>query len=92
MTKNSSLFSTSIFKTSINFLLYSNLLLLSFFSSAVTVNSEERKVILIGIDGVHYKTLQRLKTPNFDRLYTSKLFTGGELNTETEQQTYSGPS
>jgi predicted AlkP superfamily pyrophosphatase or phosphodiesterase len=92
MTKNSNLFSRSIFRTSINFILCSNLLLLSFVTSAVTVNSEERKVILIGIDGVHYKTLQRLKTPNFDRLYTSELFTGGELNTETEQQTYSGPS
>ncbi|MCJ8319988.1 MAG: alkaline phosphatase family protein [Colwellia sp.] len=56
------------------------------------MNKEERKVILIGIDGMDYQTLQRLATPNFDRLYTSELFTGGELNTETEQQTYSGPS
>jgi len=92
MTKRSNLFSTNILKTSTNFLLCSNLLLMSFFSSAVTVNSDERKVILIGIDGVHYKTLQRLKTPNFDRLYISELFTGGELNTKTQQQTYSGPS
>jgi membrane-anchored protein YejM (alkaline phosphatase superfamily) len=56
------------------------------------VNKEERKVILIGIDGVDYKSLQRLATPNFDRLFTSEMFTGGNINTETEQQTYSGPS
>lgn len=89
---NLSLIFNRILKTSINYLLLSALLSLSFFSVAITVNKEERKVILIGIDGVHYKTLQRLATPNFDRLYTSELFTGGELNTETEQQTYSGPS
>lgn len=84
--------SKKILTSSTNYLLVSTLICLSFISNAVTVNKEERKVILIGIDGVHYQTLKRLKTPNFDRLYTSELFTGGELNTDNEQQTNSGPS
>jgi len=51
----------------------------------------DRKVLLIGVDGVQLEELQKVYTPNFDRLTIRKAYTGGITGTDTEQGTSSGP-
>lgn len=51
----------------------------------------ENKVLLIGIDGLQYEKIGSNHTPNFDRLFLSKAYTGGLSKTQTQQKTKSGP-
>lgn len=51
----------------------------------------DRKVLLIGLDGVQLEQLQQTATPNLDRLQLKKAYTGGISGTESEQGTSSGP-
>ena len=58
-----------------------------------------QKAIIIGVDGLVYSyvdgvddaSINEPETPNFDRLTLSRAFTGGLLNTNTEQDTSSSP-
>ena len=58
-----------------------------------------KKAIIIGVDGLVYSyvdgvddaSINEPETPNFDRLTLSRAFTGGLLNTNTEQDTSSSP-
>ncbi|MDW7549158.1 alkaline phosphatase family protein [Pseudoalteromonas sp. McH1-7] len=68
--------------------LRSALLALSFTACA---NALENKVLLIGIDGLQYEKIGSNHTPNFDRLFLSKAYTGGLSKTQTQQKTKSGP-
>ncbi|WP_020405382.1 alkaline phosphatase family protein [Hahella ganghwensis] len=51
----------------------------------------DNKVLLIGIDGLQLEQIQRLDTPNFDRLNITKAYTGGVQGASSEQPTVSGP-
>ncbi|WP_066966207.1 alkaline phosphatase family protein [Microbulbifer sp. Q7] len=51
----------------------------------------DNKVLLVGIDGVQFEKLHTLNTPNFDRLYVEKAYTGGINGAASQQSTYSGP-
>ncbi|MDG9669321.1 hemopexin repeat-containing protein [Hahella sp. CR1] len=51
----------------------------------------DNKVLLIGIDGLQLEQVQRLNTPNFDRLNITKAYTGGIQGASSEQPTISGP-
>lgn len=51
----------------------------------------EHHVLLFGIDGLQFRKIAPLNTPNLDSLYTTKAFTGGITGTATEQDTWSGP-
>jgi hypothetical protein len=51
----------------------------------------DKKVLFIGIDGLQLEELQKVHSPNFDRLTINKAYTGGIVNTSSEQTTYSGP-
>ncbi|PCK31376.1 alkaline phosphatase family protein [Pseudoalteromonas piscicida] len=51
----------------------------------------ENKVLLIGIDGLQYEKIGSNHTPNFDRLFLTKAYTGGISATQTQQRTKSGP-
>ena len=53
---------------------------------------QNKKVLLLGIDGVQYQHLEKLPTPNFDRLKIQKAFAGGVEHQQTEQATASGPA
>lgn len=55
-----------------------------------------RHVLLVGIDGLRSDALQAAETPNIDAIsrngvMTMNAFAGGEMGTETEQPTLSGP-
>lgn len=50
-----------------------------------------KKVLLIGIDGLQYEKLQALSTPNFDTFNIVKAYTGGIVGTPSQQTTGSGP-
>lgn len=57
---------------------------------------ENRRVLVIGIDGLRGDALRETQTPNLDRLIARGVVTydaiaGGVAGTETEQQTVSGP-
>ncbi|MCK7598262.1 hemopexin repeat-containing protein [Microbulbifer sp. CAU 1566] len=67
---------------------------LALFATMLSTNTfaqGERKVLLVGIDGVQFEKLQTLNTPNFDRLYVEQAYTGGIDGAESQQSTYSGP-
>jgi hypothetical protein len=51
----------------------------------------DKKVLFIGIDGLQLEELQKVHSPNFDRLTINKAYTGGIANTGSEQTTSSGP-
>ncbi|MBL4882271.1 MAG: alkaline phosphatase family protein [Oleispira sp.] len=51
----------------------------------------DKKVLLIGIDGLQFEELQKVSTPNFDRLTINKAYTGGITHSNSEQSTSSGP-
>ncbi|GAB2899351.1 alkaline phosphatase family protein [Microbulbifer echini] len=50
-----------------------------------------KKVLLIGVDGLQYEKLKALDTPNYDRLILHKAYTGGINGTPNQQDTKSGP-
>lgn len=51
----------------------------------------DKKVLFIGIDGLQLEELQKVHSPNFDRLTINKAYTGGIANASSEQVTSSGP-
>lgn len=51
----------------------------------------DKKVLFIGIDGLQFEELQKVHTPNFDRLVINKAYTGGIVGFNSEQVTSSGP-
>ncbi|UTW47811.1 alkaline phosphatase family protein [Bacterioplanoides sp. SCSIO 12839] len=53
--------------------------------------SGDKKVLLIGLDGVQLEQMQQIATPNMDRLIVRKAYTGGITGTPSEQGTSSGP-
>lgn len=50
-----------------------------------------KKVLLVGMDGVQYRYIDQLATPGFDRLHITKAYAGGVTSRFTEQATSSGP-
>lgn len=52
---------------------------------------KEKRVLLVGIDGLQYEKIEPLNTPNFDRLNIVKAYTGGIRGTISNQNTISGP-
>ena len=59
-------------------------------------SQKEKKVLVIGIDGVRPDSLIKAKTPNLDSLIengsiTYNSYAGGDIGTETQQVTSSGP-
>jgi predicted AlkP superfamily pyrophosphatase or phosphodiesterase len=56
------------------------------------VYPQKKKTLLIGIDGLQFEKIAETATPNFDRFYIKKGYTGGEFGTDTQQKTSSGPS
>lgn len=62
-----------------------------FKSSDEASQKTNRKVLLIGIDGLQYEKLQALSTPNFDSFKIVKAYTGGIVGTPSQQTTGSGP-
>jgi len=64
---------------------------ISYTSAAINIDGAQKKVILIGVDGVQYEKLKKLPTPNFDRLYVSQVYAGGIMNDVSQQKTYSSP-
>ncbi len=57
---------------------------------------KEKKVLVVGIDGVRPDSLIKAKTPNLDSLIkngsvTYNSYAGGNIGTETQQATSSGP-
>jgi len=50
-----------------------------------------KKVLLIGIDGLQYDKIGEIETPNFDTFSFTKAYTGGVVGTPSEQGTKSGP-
>jgi len=55
-------------------------------------STSNKKVLLVGIDGLQFQYLQKLTTPNINRLFIQKVYTGGIVNQQTEQATSSGPA
>lgn len=66
-------------------------LMCSVFAHGINIDGKERKVLLIGLDGLQYEILKNYPTPNLDKLYLSPNYTGGIDGDETEQETSSGP-
>lgn len=50
-----------------------------------------KKVLLVGIDGLQFERIAALSTPNFDKLNISKAYTGGIKGNLSQQVTSSGP-
>ncbi len=53
--------------------------------------ADNKKVLLVGIDGVQFEHIHRLPTPNFDRLTITKAYAGGIKGRFNQQNTSSGP-
>mgnify|MGYP001281381980 CR=1 FL=1 len=62
-------------------------------SSLLSFNSHalEQKVLLRGIDGGQFENIAKIHTPGFDRLTTNKAYTVGITDTQSQQNTKSGP-
>ena len=58
---------------------------------AIDVDGNDRKVILVGMDGVQLNNLLAANTSNIQRLHISKAYAGGVENHVNEQATFSGP-
>lgn len=67
------------------------LLLTGALLSCASWSSAAPKALLIGIDGAQFERIQALNTPNFDRLYINRAYTGGIAGESSQQSTYSGP-
>jgi hypothetical protein len=57
---------------------------------APEVKTGDKKILLIGIDGLQLAELRKVNTPNFDRLIIKKAYAGGIAGTSSEQMTSSG--
>ena len=62
----------------------------------ISVQGQTKKVLIIGIDGVRPDCLKFAQTPTIDLLakngtFSENAYSGGELNTKTQQPTVSGP-
>ncbi len=68
---------------------YPTLLLLALLFTALQVNAQNRKVLVIGIDGCRSDALQQANTPNIDAVMDSSLFTLSSWHTGI---TVSGPA
>lgn len=51
----------------------------------------EKKVLLIGIDGLHLGSLHAQVTPHLDTLFATVAYAGGVAGSSSEQGTFSGP-
>lgn len=71
------------------YILFLGIILFSLSSCKDTQKSP--KVVLIGIDGLQFDKIQESNTPNFDKLFFTKAYTGGVVGNDTEQKTSSGP-
>ena len=60
--------------------------------SSLSLFSQKKKVLLIGIDGLQFEQIAKAETPNFDKFTIKKGYTGGVFGTEKQQVTSSGPS
>lgn len=65
-----------------------SLLLLIF---SITSFSQNKKALLIGIDGLQYSEIAKAKTPNIDEFIIKRGFAGGINGEASEQATSSGP-
>jgi len=72
-------------------LLKKQLFIVFLFLITITFSQQNKKVLLIGIDGLQFEKISEVKTPNFDKFTIKKGFTGGLIGTNKEQVTYSGP-
>ncbi|BBM02183.1 alkaline phosphatase family protein [Microbulbifer sp. GL-2] len=73
-------------------ILISFLLLITLVSSTQAICAQNnKKVLLIGVDGVQYEKLKNIDTPNYDRLILHKAYTGGIKGSPSQQDTKSGP-
>lgn len=70
----------------------SRILVLFLACTSLTLFSQKKKVLLIGIDGLQFEQIAQTNTPNFDKFTIKKGFAGGVLGSETQQVTSSGPS
>ena len=59
--------------------------------AAVADEVKKPRVFLLGVDGLSLERLAQVKTPSLDALIQYPAFTGGKLDTRTEQATLSGP-
>ncbi|QTD37856.1 alkaline phosphatase family protein [Polaribacter batillariae] len=69
-----------------------NILLLAVLFITTITFSQKKKVLLVGIDGLQFEELAKVKTPNFDKFNIKKGFNGGLFGTDSQQVTLSGPS
>ncbi|MCF7568850.1 alkaline phosphatase [Sabulilitoribacter arenilitoris] len=67
---------------------YLSLLLLIF---SIASFSQNKKVLLIGIDGLQYSEIEKAKTSNIDEFIIKRGFAGGIKGEASEQATSSGP-
>ncbi|WP_341214729.1 alkaline phosphatase family protein [uncultured Wocania sp.] len=58
---------------------------------SITSFSQNKKALLIGIDGLQYSEIAKAKTPNIDKFIIKRGFAGGINGEDSEQTTYSGP-
>ncbi|MFB9190077.1 alkaline phosphatase family protein [Vibrio ostreicida] len=58
---------------------------------STSVSANQKKVLLVGIDGMQYQHIDQLPTPGFDRLKITKAYTGGIKGRFSQQKTISGP-
>ncbi|MGY3689800.1 alkaline phosphatase family protein [Vibrio coralliilyticus] len=61
------------------------------FIFATTAQASNKKVLLVGIDGMQFEHIAKLPTPAFDRLQITKAYAGGVKGRFSEQKTSSGP-
>ena len=59
---------------------------------SLTLFSQKKKVLLIGIDGLQFEQISKNRTPNFDEFTIKKGYNGGVFGTPSQQVTSSGPS
>lgn len=67
-------------------------IVLFFLSITTFVYTQQKKVLLIGIDGLQFEQISKANTPNFDKFIIKRGFNGGIFKTESQQITSSGPS
>ena len=60
--------------------------------NTILLSAQQKKVLLIGIDGLQFEQIEKVITPNFDKFYIKKGYNGGLLGTKSQQVTSSGPS
>ncbi|NVK51496.1 MAG: alkaline phosphatase family protein [Flavobacteriaceae bacterium] len=68
------------------------LILLFFLGLTPFVYAQQKKVLLIGIDGLQFEQISKANTPNFDTFTIKRGYNGGIFKTKSQQVTSSGPS